>query len=85
MRYYGLKRRFNLLIFKLRNSRKERFECPICGYHGPFLDKVTYNGIRKHEVSELQCTRTTPSSVSSLTGGFQRERNGPFENASCCS
>jgi hypothetical protein len=48
MRYYGLKRRINLLIFKFRNRRKEKFECPICGYRGPFLDKVTYNGIRKH-------------------------------------
>ena len=48
MRYYGLKRRVNLLIFKLRNPRKEKFECPICGYWGPFLDKVTSHGLRKH-------------------------------------
>ncbi len=48
MRFYGLKRRINLLIFKFRNPRKEKFECPICGYRGPFMDKVTYNDIRKH-------------------------------------
>lgn len=35
-------------MFKFRNSRKEKFECPICGYRGPFLDKVTYNGVRRH-------------------------------------
>lgn len=48
MRYYGLKRRINLLLFNLRNPGKEKFECPICGYCGPFLDKVTSNGTRKH-------------------------------------
>src|SRR5262249_35299058 len=48
MRYYGIKRRINLLLFNLCNPRKEKFECPICGYCGPFLDKVTVNGIRKH-------------------------------------
>jgi SAM-dependent methyltransferase len=43
-----MKRRINLLIFKFRNPLKEKFECPICGYRGPFMDKVTYIGIRKH-------------------------------------
>lgn len=48
MRHYGLRRGINLLIFKFRNPRKEKFECPICGYRGPFMDKVTSNGLRKH-------------------------------------
>lgn len=48
MRYYGLRNSLNVLIFKFRNSNKEKFECPICRYHGPFLDKVTHNSIRKH-------------------------------------
>lgn len=48
MRYYGLKRRINLLIFKFRNSCKEKWQCPICDYRGPFMDKGTHNGIRKH-------------------------------------
>jgi SAM-dependent methyltransferase len=48
MRHYGLKRRINLLIFKMRNLRKEKFECPICAYCGPFLDKSIHTGIRKH-------------------------------------
>jgi len=48
MRYFGLRNSVNVLAFKLRNHDKEHYECPICGYRGPFLDKVTYNGIRKH-------------------------------------
>jgi SAM-dependent methyltransferase len=48
MRYSGLKRRINLLIFRSCNPGKEKFECPICGYRGPFMDKVTHHGIRKH-------------------------------------
>lgn len=48
MRHLGLRNSVNVWIFKLRNARKETFECPICGYRGPFMDKVTHNGIRKH-------------------------------------
>ena len=48
MRYYGLKRTINLLIFKFRNRHKEQFECPICGYSGPFLDIAPSGGPRKH-------------------------------------
>lgn len=48
MRYFGLRNSVSVLTFRFRNSRKEKFECPICSYHGPFLDKVTYNCIRKH-------------------------------------
>lgn len=48
MRYYGLRNSINVLIFKFLSSQEPQFECPICGYRGPFLDKVTHNGIRKH-------------------------------------
>jgi len=48
MRYYGLRHSINIWIFKFSNPHKEKFECPICGYRGPFMDKVTNNGIRKH-------------------------------------
>lgn len=44
----GFKDRIRLLIFKLRNSSKERFECPVCGYVGPFLDYEPPSGLRKH-------------------------------------
>jgi SAM-dependent methyltransferase len=48
MRYYGLRNSINVLTFKLSNRDKERYECPICDYRGPFLDKITHNAIRKH-------------------------------------
>lgn len=48
MQYYGLRNSINVFIYKFRNSHKEKFECPICGYCGAFLDKVTHNSIRKH-------------------------------------
>lgn len=48
MRYYGVRNSINVLMFKFGNSQKEQFECPICGYCGPFIDKVTHTGIRKH-------------------------------------
>ena len=57
MRYYGLKRRINLLIFKFRNTRKEKFECPVCSYSGPFMDVVTHEGPRKH----AKCPNCTAS------------------------
>jgi SAM-dependent methyltransferase len=43
-----LKNRLRLLSFKLRNLQKEQFECPICGYTGPFLDFAPPTGLRKH-------------------------------------
>ena len=48
MQYHGLRRTIALVMFQLRNIRKEKFECPICGYRGPFLDKATSVGCRKH-------------------------------------
>jgi SAM-dependent methyltransferase len=43
-----LKRKIWLPIFRLRNSNKEKFECPICGYIGPFKDINPPTGLRKH-------------------------------------
>jgi SAM-dependent methyltransferase len=37
-------------IFKLLNRNKERFECPICGYEGPFADFRSIGGFRKHAI-----------------------------------
>lgn len=48
MRKYGLRKHFDLLKFKMCNLGKAKFECPICTYCGPFMDKVTYNGTRQH-------------------------------------
>lgn len=50
LRHYArrLKRKIIFTIFKLRNSEKEKFECPICGYCGPFMDVVPTTGLRKH-------------------------------------
>ncbi|MEO5955283.1 MAG: methyltransferase domain-containing protein [Nitrospiraceae bacterium] len=36
------------MIFKLGNLQKEKFECPVCGYSGPFMDFAPPTGIRKH-------------------------------------
>lgn len=44
----SLKGRFRSLVFRLGNRRKERFECPICGYRGPFVDIDPPTGRRKH-------------------------------------
>jgi SAM-dependent methyltransferase len=43
-----LKNRISLLIFKFRNLQKEKFECPVCGYSGPFMDFASPTGFRKH-------------------------------------
>ena len=37
-------------IFKLLNRAKEQFECPICGYLGPFRDFDSFAGFRKHAI-----------------------------------
>lgn len=57
MRYFGIKRRVSLLIFKFRNAKKDRFECPICCYRGPFRDVVTTEGPRAH----AKCPNCTAS------------------------
>lgn len=44
----SLKNRTRLLAFRLRNLRKEKFQCPICNYSGPFEDINRPTGLRKH-------------------------------------
>lgn len=50
LRHYArrLKNRIIFIIFKLQNSEKEKFECPICGYSGSFMGRVASTGLRKH-------------------------------------
>ena len=46
-----LKNRIEFAIFKIQsylNKEKEKFECPICGYSGPFMDVNPPSGHRKH-------------------------------------
>lgn len=43
-----LKNRLDFVIFTLRSSGQEKFECPVCGYTGPFMDVVPLSGLRKH-------------------------------------
>lgn len=45
---HRLKNRISLIIVKLREPQKEKFECPVCGYSGPFLDITSSTGLRKH-------------------------------------
>lgn len=35
-------------IFRLQNITKEKFECPVCGYVGPFRDINPPTGLRRH-------------------------------------
>jgi SAM-dependent methyltransferase len=37
-----------LPIFRLLNRSKERFECPVCSYVGPFADLHGFAGVRRH-------------------------------------
>src|SRR5215831_12579810 len=37
-------------LFKFLNRNKEKFECPICDYEGPFADFHSFAGSRKHAV-----------------------------------
>jgi SAM-dependent methyltransferase len=43
-----LENKGSLFISRLLEPKKERFECPICGYHGPFLDVTPSTGRRRH-------------------------------------
>ncbi|MEL6469745.1 MAG: class I SAM-dependent methyltransferase [Cyanobacteria bacterium J06623_4] len=43
-----LKSRIDFIAFRLQNNAKERFECPVCGYAGPFMDVTPVTGVRKH-------------------------------------
>jgi len=50
LKYYLLRLQdtISFQIFLLRNFNKEKFECPICGYSGPFEDFNPPTGLRKH-------------------------------------
>ncbi|MFZ5756990.1 MAG: class I SAM-dependent methyltransferase [Pseudomonadota bacterium] len=41
-----LRNRLGLLLFRLGSAGKEKFECPICGYVGPFRDVAPHTGLR---------------------------------------
>jgi SAM-dependent methyltransferase len=45
-----LRDRIEFIWFRLRTfaSSKKVFECPICGYKGPFMDVSASTGLRKH-------------------------------------
>jgi SAM-dependent methyltransferase len=47
---YRLKNKLQppLPLFRLLNHAKEQFQCPICGYLGPFADVNNFGGFRKH-------------------------------------
>ena len=40
-------------LFRLFNRAKPQFDCPLCGYHGPFRDFDSFAGLRLH----VQCPR----------------------------
>lgn len=44
----GIIRSMRHAQFRLKNLRKEKFECPICRYVGPFKDIKPLTGLRKH-------------------------------------
>jgi len=35
-------------IYSIRNLKKEKYKCPICGYYGPFEDISPETGVRKN-------------------------------------
>jgi SAM-dependent methyltransferase len=37
-----------LVVLRFLNRAKEQFECPLCGYKGPFMDLSGFAGDRKH-------------------------------------
>jgi Methyltransferase domain len=42
--------RMPLPLFRMVNRNEESFECPICGYEGPFATLFSFGGSRKHAV-----------------------------------
>ena len=39
---------FHPFVFRKIKKRKKRFTCPICNYHGPFIDVKPKTGLRRH-------------------------------------
>lgn len=44
----NVRNRLRLAALTVREPNKERFECPVCGYCGPFLDVSPPWGFRRH-------------------------------------
>jgi SAM-dependent methyltransferase len=42
------KHRAEFALFALKSSAKEKFECPVCSYAGPFMDVDPPTGLRRH-------------------------------------
>jgi SAM-dependent methyltransferase len=43
-----LEKKVNNFFFRLKSLNKKKFDCPICGYNGPFRDVHPPTGLRKH-------------------------------------
>lgn len=43
-----LKNQVHYYLFLARNHKKDKFECPVCSYSGPFQDLNPPTGLRKH-------------------------------------
>lgn len=43
-----VKNQIDFSVFLLGNLNKEKFECPVCGYSGPFVDVNPPTGLRKN-------------------------------------
>lgn len=46
----GLIKKLKFKLFLLMNKNKQKFECPVCEYIGPFKDISPRTGLRKHAV-----------------------------------
>lgn len=55
MAFKSLKKAVRQLLLKTRNKFKEKFTCPLCGYHGPFVDIVQRNKPIRRNVSCPEC------------------------------
>ena len=44
----AIRNRIRLVLLNAREPHKERFECVVCGYEGPFIDMARPTGIRRH-------------------------------------
>lgn len=44
----SLRHRSHLAAFRIRNRGEPGFECPVCGYRGPFENLETGTGVRRH-------------------------------------
>jgi SAM-dependent methyltransferase len=47
-RWQSLKAKIRLRVFRLRNFREKKFECPVCAYNGPFMHITPSTGYRRY-------------------------------------